>query len=78
MRRIIDPGALELVEQKLVGVGQLESEPLVENLDNLREPLCLRLMLRASPVEDRAHLALAVVERHRSHATLAFVLQAVV
>ena len=45
---------------------EVQAEPLVEDLDDLREVLGLRLVLRASPVEDRAHLALAVVERDRS------------
>ena len=53
------PGLLELVEEQLVGVGQVEAEPLVEDLDDLREVLGLGLVLRPSAVEDRDDLAVA-------------------
>ena len=53
-----DPVGLELVEQQLVGVGEVGPEPVVELLDDARQRLELELLLAALPAaEERPDLA---------------------
>ena len=64
---VCDPLGLELVEQQLVGVGEVGAEPVVELLDDARQRLQLELLLAALPAaEERLDLAALGLQRQRS------------
>jgi Bacterial protein of unknown function (DUF899) len=60
------PRLLELIEEELVGLAELEAEPLVHDVDDPGEVLRLGLVLRPAAGEDRHDLAPALLQRARA------------